>query len=139
MKYSNLLENNFFFLVQRLEFLGDAVLDYVITVYLYNKYPGMSPELLTDMRSASVNNDCYALSAVKAGLHKHILHTSHQLHKEIVATVSNFDKLSLESTFGWETESSFPKVGCCYFATYSVPSCILIDHNFCIRHDGISS
>ncbi|KAI3682245.1 hypothetical protein L2E82_50020 [Cichorium intybus] len=28
---------------QRLEFLGDAVLDYMITVHLYNKYPGMSP------------------------------------------------------------------------------------------------
>ncbi|KAK9919220.1 hypothetical protein M0R45_027830 [Rubus argutus] len=95
---------------QRLEFLGDAVLDYLITVYLYNKYPGMSPGVLTDMRSASVNNDCYARSAVKAGLHKHILHASHKLHKDIVQTIDNYKRLSTESTFGWESESSFPKV-----------------------------
>ncbi|KAF3452493.1 hypothetical protein FNV43_RR02926 [Rhamnella rubrinervis] len=95
---------------QRLEFLGDAVLDYLITIHLYNEYPGLSPELLTDMRSAQVNNDCYAHSAVKAGLHKHILHFSHQLHKHIAATVYNFENLPLESTFGWESEISFPKV-----------------------------
>ncbi|PON59109.1 Endoribonuclease Dicer-like [Parasponia andersonii] len=95
---------------QRLEFLGDAVLDYLITVHLYNKYPGMSPGFLTDMRSASVNNDCYARSAIKAELHKHILHASHQLHKDIVATINNFGNLSSVSTFGWESEKSFPKV-----------------------------
>ncbi|KAL6144277.1 hypothetical protein ACLB2K_054972 [Fragaria x ananassa] len=95
---------------QRLEFLGDAVLDYLITIYLYNKYPGMSPGVLTDMRSASVNNDCYARSSVKAELHKHILHASQKLHREIVHTVDNFEKLHTESTFGWESETSFPKV-----------------------------
>ncbi|KAH9670549.1 Endoribonuclease Dicer [Citrus sinensis] len=94
---------------QRLEFLGDAVLDYLITVYLYNKYPGLSPGYLTDMRSASVNNDCYALSSVKHGLHKHILHASHELYKRINITVDSFEKLSLGSTFGWESVTSFPK------------------------------
>ncbi|KAH9670561.1 Endoribonuclease Dicer [Citrus sinensis] len=94
---------------QRLEFLGDAVLDYLITVYLYNKYPTLSPGDLTDMRSASVNNDCYALSSVKHGLHKHILHASQELYKWINITVDSFERLSLESTFGWESETSFPK------------------------------
>lgn len=86
--------------MQRLEFLGDAVLDYLITIYLYNKYPGMSPGRLTDMRSASVNNDCYALSAVKAGLHKHILHASHKLYGDIASTINNLGRLSMESSFG---------------------------------------
>lgn len=95
---------------QRLEFLGDSVLDYVITTHLYHKYPGMSPGLLTDLRSASVNNDCYAQSAVKAGLHKHILHASQELHKHIVATVHNFEQLSMATTFGWESGTTFPKV-----------------------------
>ncbi|KAI3507009.1 hypothetical protein L1887_21714 [Cichorium endivia] len=95
---------------QRLEFLGDAVLDYMITVHLYNKYPGMSPGMLTDLRSASVNNDCFAQSAVKVELHKHILHGSQDLHRAILNTVLDFDHLSLESTFGWESETSFPKV-----------------------------
>ncbi|KAM7274213.1 hypothetical protein ACFE04_028877 [Oxalis oulophora] len=95
---------------QRLEYLGDSVLDYLITLHLYEKYPGLTPGKLTDMRSASVNNDCYAHSAMKAELHKHILHTSHELYKKIVEAVNNFEKLSLVSTFGWESDSSLPKV-----------------------------
>ncbi|XWS63587.1 hypothetical protein CRYUN_Cryun06bG0113500 [Craigia yunnanensis] len=95
---------------QRLEFLGDSVLDYLITLHLYNKYPGISPGLLTNLRSASVNNNCYALSAVKAGLHKHILQSSQKLYRHIKETVESFKELSLEYTFGWESEKSFPKV-----------------------------
>ncbi|PPR81130.1 hypothetical protein GOBAR_AA39584 [Gossypium barbadense] len=95
---------------QRLEFLGDSVLDYLITRHLYNNYPGISPGLLTDLRSASVNNNCYALSAVKAGLHKHILQSSQKLYKHIKETVESFQELSLDCTFGWESEKSFPKV-----------------------------
>ncbi|KAL6980466.1 hypothetical protein U1Q18_022104 [Sarracenia purpurea var. burkii] len=95
---------------KRLEFLGDSVLDYLITMHMCHKYPGMSPGLLTDLRSASVNNDCYAQAAVKAGLHKHILHASQDLHKHMVATVDKFEELSLATTFGWESETTFPKV-----------------------------
>ncbi|XP_061339730.1 endoribonuclease Dicer homolog 2-like isoform X2 [Gastrolobium bilobum] len=95
---------------QRLEFLGDSVLDYLITVHLFYKYPGLTPGQLTDMRAASVNNDCYAWSAIKAGLHKHVLHASQELHKHITVTLNHFEKFSLSSTFGWESEASFPKV-----------------------------
>ncbi|XP_027927327.1 endoribonuclease Dicer homolog 2-like [Vigna unguiculata] len=95
---------------QRLEFLGDSVLDYLITWHLYKKYPGMSPGQLTDMRSASVNNDCYAWSAIKHGLHKHVLHASQELHKHIAISLNSFDKLSSSSTFGYESETSLPKV-----------------------------
>ncbi|KAL3652076.1 hypothetical protein CASFOL_001757 [Castilleja foliolosa] len=95
---------------QRLEFLGDAVLDYLITVHLYLKHPGLSPGLLTDLRSASVNNDCYALSSIKAELHKHLLHLSPDLHRHIIETVSKFKELNSVATFGWESESTYPKV-----------------------------
>ncbi|ESW19460.1 hypothetical protein PHAVU_006G127100 [Phaseolus vulgaris] len=95
---------------QRLEFLGDSVLDYLITWHLYNKYPGMSPGQLTDMRSASVNNDCYAWCTIKHGLHKHVLHASQELHMHIAVTLDNFEKLSSSSTFGYESETSLPKV-----------------------------
>ncbi|PNX98622.1 endoribonuclease dicer 2-like protein, partial [Trifolium pratense] len=84
---------------QRLEYLGDSVLDYLITMHLYKEYPGMSPGQLTDMRAASVNNDCYARSAIKV-----------QLHKHIVTTLDKYNELSSASTFGWESEASFPKV-----------------------------
>ncbi|KAF8378092.1 hypothetical protein HHK36_029428 [Tetracentron sinense] len=107
--------------VQRLEFLGDSVLDYLITRYLYSRYPGISPGLLTDLRSASVNNDFYAQSSIKAGLHKHFLHASSELHKQITFIVTNFGQLSLGSTFGWESETAFPK------ASRQYPSYVLGD------------
>jgi len=101
------------------------VLDYLVTMYFYNKYPGLSPKLLTEMRSASTNNDCYARSAVKFELHKHILHASQELHRHIVRTVNNFDKLSSESTFGWESETTFPKVQllCLFFYLFLLKLC----------------
>lgn len=105
---SHFLYDIFLFL-QRLEYLGDSVLDYLITMHLYRVYPGMSPGQLTDMRSASVNNDCYAMSAIKVQLHKHVLHASQELHKHIVATLDKFDDQS-SSSFGWESEATFPKV-----------------------------
>ncbi|XP_065874496.1 endoribonuclease Dicer homolog 2-like isoform X2 [Euphorbia lathyris] len=96
---------------QRLEYLGDSVLDYLITVYLYEKYPGLSPGLLTDLRSASVNNDSYAICALRKGLHKHILHASQKLRKDIDNTVTDLESFSSSSsTFGWDLEISFPKV-----------------------------
>ncbi|KAK5639662.1 hypothetical protein RI129_012154 [Pyrocoelia pectoralis] len=49
---------------QRLEFLGDAVLDYVITRHLYEDPRMHSPGALTDLRSALVNNTIFASLAV---------------------------------------------------------------------------
>ncbi|XP_068308206.1 endoribonuclease Dicer homolog 2-like [Pyrus communis] len=95
---------------QRLEFLGDAVLDYMITTHFYDKYPEMmAPGILTVLRSASVNNECYARSAVKAGLHKHIL-ASDVVHSNIDRTVNNFGLLSTESTSGLKSETYFSDV-----------------------------
>lgn len=74
----------------------------------------MLPGLLTDMRSASVNNECYARCAVKAGLHEHILRDSRELDNGIVDTVNNFGKLSSESIFGWESETYFTEVTLMY-------------------------
>ncbi|KAH3846058.1 hypothetical protein DPMN_088351, partial [Dreissena polymorpha] len=56
---------------QRLEFLGDAVLDYVITRHLYEDSDRYSPGVLTDLRSALVNNNIFAALAVKWDFHKY--------------------------------------------------------------------
>lgn len=98
-------------LFQRLEYLGDAVLDYLMTLHLYCNYEGLSPGLLTDLRSASVNNDCYAQSAIRAGLHKHILHFSPDLSRHIYDIInSNVSESLSAETFGWESEMTLPKV-----------------------------
>ncbi|KAK6911762.1 Ribonuclease III domain [Dillenia turbinata] len=113
---------------QRLEFLGDAVLDYLITAHLYLEFPGMSPGLITDLRSAQVNNDCYAQSAIKARLYKHILHASPELHKDIAVSVAEFLEFSRESTFGWESDAYFPKVLGDVFE--SLAGAILVDSGY---------
>lgn len=61
---------------QRLEFLGDAVLDYLITRHLYDDARLHSPGALTDLRSALVNNTIFASLAVRHGFHKYFRHLS---------------------------------------------------------------
>ncbi|CAJ1961276.1 unnamed protein product [Sphenostylis stenocarpa] len=96
---------------ERLEFLGDAVLDYVITMYFYKEYSNdmYSSEFVTTMRSISVNNECYALSTIKAKLHEHILR-DRVVGNQIAETMKGVENLSLESTFGWELETYFCQV-----------------------------
>jgi len=48
---------------ERLEFLGDAVLDFVVGAWLYNRYPEMPEGDLTRMRSALVHTEQLAYFA----------------------------------------------------------------------------
>ncbi|GJW78864.1 endoribonuclease Dicer homolog 3a isoform X1 [Tanacetum coccineum] len=68
---------------QRLEFLGDSVLDLLITWYLYKKHGNIDPGELTDLRSASVNNENFAYAAVRRGLHHHLQYRSGYLESQI--------------------------------------------------------
>ncbi|KAJ0967078.1 hypothetical protein J5N97_023995 [Dioscorea zingiberensis] len=79
---------------QRLEFLGDSVLDLLITWYLFNNHTDIEPGELTDLRSASVNNDNFALAAVRHNLQAHLRHGSGLLSEQIaeyVKFISEFD------------------------------------------------
>uniref|UniRef100_A0A0R0F4Q8 Uncharacterized protein n=1 Tax=Glycine max TaxID=3847 RepID=A0A0R0F4Q8_SOYBN len=116
-KRKNIISNDVLFKygctrpLPRLEFLGDAVLDYVITMHFYKEYSNdkFSAEFFTNMRSISVNNECYALSAIKAKLDEHILCDS-VVKNNIAQTMEGVKNLSLESTFGWELETYFCQV-----------------------------
>lgn len=57
---------------EQLEFLGDALLDFLITHYLYLYHRNMSPGVLTDLRSAVVNNFSFAVLAVNLGFAKRL-------------------------------------------------------------------
>src|SRR5258706_14868941 len=48
---------------ERLEFLGDAVLDFIVGACVYNRFPEMPEGDLTKMRSAIVRNDQLAVFA----------------------------------------------------------------------------
>lgn len=68
---------------QRLEFVGDAVLDHLITRHLFFTYTDLPPGRLTDLRAAAVNNENFARVAVKHKLHLHLRHGSSALEKQI--------------------------------------------------------
>lgn len=62
-EHSEALEDN-----ERLEFLGDAVLDFVVGAWLYNHYPEMPEGDLTRMRSALVYTEQLAAFAREINL-----------------------------------------------------------------------
>lgn len=68
---------------QRLEFLGDAVLDFLITYFLFKDRRMHSPGQLTDLRSALVNNTIFASLAVRFGFHLFFKHLSPGLQEVI--------------------------------------------------------
>jgi ribonuclease-3 len=62
-EHSEAVEDN-----ERLEFLGDAVLDFVVAAWLYHHYPEMPEGDLTRMRSALVHTDQLAQYATQLNL-----------------------------------------------------------------------
>lgn len=73
---------------QQLEFLGDAVLDFLITAYIFERCPDMDPGTLTDLRSALVNNVTLACLCVRYNIHKFIL----SQNAELSESIANFFK-----------------------------------------------
>ena len=80
-------------IVQRLEFLGDSVLDFLITRHFYSTYQGLSPGFLTDLRSASVNNENFARAAVKCGIQKYLRHGSGTLMNQITKFATSVEQI----------------------------------------------
>jgi len=58
---------------ERLEFLGDAVLELVVTAYLYAKYPDKPEGELTAFRAALVNTVSISDAATKLGMNEYLL------------------------------------------------------------------
>ncbi len=58
---------------ERLEFLGDAVLELVVTAFLYAKYPEKPEGELTAYRAALVNTQSISDAAGKLGMNEYLL------------------------------------------------------------------
>lgn len=58
---------------ERLEFLGDAVLELIITDYLYHRFPEKAEGELTGLRSALVNTNTISETASKIGMNDFLL------------------------------------------------------------------
>jgi dsRNA-specific ribonuclease len=64
---------------QRLEFLGDGILDFLVVNYLFHKYTDYEPGRMTDIKDGCVNNRVLGTMCLEIGLNKHIIHFSSKL------------------------------------------------------------
>ncbi len=67
---------------ERLEFLGDAVLDLVVGEYLYHKFPNINEGKLSKMRASLVNEEGFKKLAVKLNLGRYLLLSPAEEHNQ---------------------------------------------------------
>jgi ribonuclease-3 len=84
---------------ERLEFLGDAVLELVSSIYLYRQFPDEQEGLLTNLRAALVNTDNLTQVSRKLGIHK-CLRLSKGEGKNISSSSSAILADALEAVIG---------------------------------------
>ncbi|KAI0204785.1 hypothetical protein F4808DRAFT_474130 [Astrocystis sublimbata] len=72
---------------QRLEFLGDALLDMLCVDYLFHRFPGADPQWLTEHKMAMVSNQFLGCLCVSLSLQKHMVSMTGGLQKEVAEYV----------------------------------------------------
>ncbi|EDN06056.1 predicted protein [Histoplasma mississippiense (nom. inval.)] len=116
---------------QRLEFLGDSLLDMVCVEYLYHHYPDRDPQWLTEHKMAMVSNKFLGAVTVKLGLHKHLLYISNALFGQITRYAEEIEVAvaeSADSPDAWTTTSDPPK--CLPDMLEAYIGAIFVDSNF---------
>ncbi|ORX80122.1 ribonuclease III, partial [Basidiobolus meristosporus CBS 931.73] len=78
---------------QRLEFLGDAVLDFLVVSYLFERYPGLKPANITELKGASVSNNFLSFISHSLGLHQHLIHSSSALSSNLMEFIDQMEKM----------------------------------------------
>ncbi|KAI0324687.1 hypothetical protein GY45DRAFT_1364938 [Cubamyces sp. BRFM 1775] len=114
---------------QRLEFLGDALIDLVVTDYLYKKYPKATSGQLSWARSRTVCAPALAVLAVKRlRLHQYLLINNVELSIAIARYVPILEEISDEEIIhhGWKQDP--PKALSDVFE--SVMGALLIDCDY---------
>jgi dsRNA-specific ribonuclease len=77
---------------QRLEFLGDAVLDFAVLSLIFNRQPWARQGDLSKQRTESTNNIILGRFGFKIGLH-------HHLQVATLSLVDYFNKLKMQSQY----------------------------------------
>ena len=99
---------------QRLEFLGDAVLDFFVASYLFSRYANQGPGELTELKSAVVSNESFARISVKHKLYKFLYCNSSSMLKEVDAFVSAYEAEvvngDVENERVWSRQQDSPKI-----------------------------
>lgn len=58
---------------ERLEFLGDSILSYIVSSYIYSKYPELKEGELTNLRAALTNTTALYVVGQKLNLGEHLM------------------------------------------------------------------
>jgi endoribonuclease Dicer len=82
---------------QRLEFLGDSLLDMAFIMHLYYKYPDKDPGWLTEHKTPMVSNKFLGAVCVKLGWHVHIKQNTAILSSQIRDYVNEVQEAESEA------------------------------------------
>lgn len=82
---------------QRLEFLGDALLDMTSINYLFHRFPTRDPQWLTEHKMAMVSNQFLGALCVSLGFHRHLLSFSAAVKKQIQVYVEEIQECREEA------------------------------------------
>lgn len=79
---------------ERLEFIGDSVLNLIVAKDLFDKYPDSDEGFMTKLRTRIVSGTCLSRIAHKMGIHNHI-----RMNEKAMRQRWNENKRILEDTF----------------------------------------
>jgi ribonuclease-3 len=68
---------------ERLEFLGDGVLELITKYYLYRRFPKENEGFMTEKKIALVKNEAIGKLALEMGLHKYYIISKHAEEKKL--------------------------------------------------------
>lgn len=116
---------------QRLEFLGDSLLDLVCVTHLFYKYPDKDPGWLTEHKMAMVANKFLGALCVDIGFHRHLRHHHPILESQIRTYVTELEeakRLSNGAVDTWTLVHDPPK--CLADMVEAYIGAMFIDSNF---------
>ncbi|KAH9943037.1 uncharacterized protein BXZ73DRAFT_87473 [Epithele typhae] len=93
---------------EKLEFMGDAVLDFLVSRYIWERHPWLSPGGLSLLKAAMVSNHALAAFCVHANLHHHIRFESPDLRDAIEKYVGALGALRKKEYTSAESEQRLP-------------------------------
>ncbi|KAJ9669608.1 Dicer-like protein 1 [Coniosporium apollinis] len=97
---------------QRLEFLGDSLLDMAAITHLFYRFPDKDPQWLTEHKMAMVSNKFLGAVCVKIGFHRHLRYNHAQLEHQIREYVTELQEAEREAQGArdyWTTVRAPPK------------------------------
>lgn len=116
---------------QRLEFLGDSLLDMTSICHLFYNFPNKDPQWLTEHKMAMVSNKFLGALCVQLGFHKHLLYRHDQLGFQIREYVEEVQEAGREAKGAkdyWMTVRDPPK--CLPDIVESYVGAVFVDSEF---------